>query len=449
MKKAAAIALGLSLFSCRIAFANELSAPETVSKPIIFEKKDHVLIVAPHPDDETLGCAGVIQGALAKGAAVKVVYLTNGESNEVSSIVYQRRPLLVKKDFVRIGEVRKNEAVEAMAGLGLKREDLIFLGYPDVGTMKIWQGYWGQTKPFRSFITRINKVLDKDENGYGGYYLGDNIVRDLEKVLTDFRPDHIFVTAFTDLHTDHQAAYLYLNVALLDLEGSLGRTPAVYQYLVHARSRDRKRASDPSGRKRPVRGPRHGSDRYYALTGDEIEKKKEAVLEYRSQVAYNKLFLLSFAGPREVFFRVSAETLPKEPVTLDGDPFGAQPSGETRYRLSGEELWVEIPFGTVLDQMGALHSYLFGYKKGAAFSAMPKLNLRLFGHKLSVKDKRKTIRSQEICYKVENKRAIVRIPVSLLGEPDAIFVSTQAGSHNPVHHDEAWRILKIAPKEQA
>ncbi|MEI6861832.1 MAG: PIG-L family deacetylase, partial [Verrucomicrobiota bacterium] len=40
-----------------------------------------VTVLAPHPDDEALGTGGLIQQALARGAAVRVVLLTDGAPN--------------------------------------------------------------------------------------------------------------------------------------------------------------------------------------------------------------------------------------------------------------------------------------------------------------------------------------------------------------------------------
>ena len=37
------------------------------------------LVIAPHPDDEVIGCAGVIQRTLAAKKRVTVVILTNGD----------------------------------------------------------------------------------------------------------------------------------------------------------------------------------------------------------------------------------------------------------------------------------------------------------------------------------------------------------------------------------
>lgn len=78
-----------------------------------------VLVIAPHPDDEVLGCAGSIVNHLAAGRAVQVVYLTSGEHGS---------PTYAPEDF---GELRERETVEAAAMLGLREEHLRWLRLPD------------------------------------------------------------------------------------------------------------------------------------------------------------------------------------------------------------------------------------------------------------------------------------------------------------------------------
>ena len=72
------------------------------------KKTDRILILAPHPDDETIGCAGIIQEAVSKGAEMKVVYLTNGDHNQISFIVYEKRLTLRTGEFIHMGQVRRN-----------------------------------------------------------------------------------------------------------------------------------------------------------------------------------------------------------------------------------------------------------------------------------------------------------------------------------------------------
>ncbi|WP_157448829.1 PIG-L family deacetylase [Deinococcus peraridilitoris] len=43
-------------------------------------RRGAVLLIAPHPDDETLGAGGVLQDAIARGREVWVAFVTNGDA---------------------------------------------------------------------------------------------------------------------------------------------------------------------------------------------------------------------------------------------------------------------------------------------------------------------------------------------------------------------------------
>ena len=67
------------MLACALLIAGALPSPALAAgiPPIEpFERSDRVLIISPHPDDDIIGCAGVIQRALKAGAKVKVVYTT-------------------------------------------------------------------------------------------------------------------------------------------------------------------------------------------------------------------------------------------------------------------------------------------------------------------------------------------------------------------------------------
>jgi LmbE family N-acetylglucosaminyl deacetylase len=46
-----------------------------------FNTSSRLLIVAPHPDDESLACGVLLQNAVEAGAAILVIYVTDGENN--------------------------------------------------------------------------------------------------------------------------------------------------------------------------------------------------------------------------------------------------------------------------------------------------------------------------------------------------------------------------------
>ncbi|NLV21087.1 MAG: hypothetical protein GXY49_03755 [Syntrophomonadaceae bacterium] len=78
---------------------------------------ENLLVFAPHPDDDVIGCGGTIARCVAQGNQATIVYLTSGESGSLS---YSPAELARR---------REEEAARAAALLGVK--DLVFLHQPD------------------------------------------------------------------------------------------------------------------------------------------------------------------------------------------------------------------------------------------------------------------------------------------------------------------------------
>ncbi len=66
--------LGLGLACLLAARANAASLP-----PPQIDPGERLLVVAPHPDDETLGAGGLIQRVLENHGQVRVVLITAGD----------------------------------------------------------------------------------------------------------------------------------------------------------------------------------------------------------------------------------------------------------------------------------------------------------------------------------------------------------------------------------
>src|SRR5271156_1302824 len=49
-----------------------------------------LLVVSPHPDDETLCCAGVIRRVVTAGGHVSVVWITSGDGSELSMLLVEK-----------------------------------------------------------------------------------------------------------------------------------------------------------------------------------------------------------------------------------------------------------------------------------------------------------------------------------------------------------------------
>src|SRR5438105_12356391 len=89
------------------------------------------MLIAAHPDDESLACSVVLQRAVHAGAAVRVIYATDGENNPWPQRVIERKWRLHETDRERWGKLRRQEALAALDVLGVNASDVSFLGWPD------------------------------------------------------------------------------------------------------------------------------------------------------------------------------------------------------------------------------------------------------------------------------------------------------------------------------
>ncbi|MEO9190025.1 MAG: PIG-L family deacetylase [Acetobacteraceae bacterium] len=80
------------------------------------------LVLAPHPDDESLGCGGLIAASVAAGLTPFVVILTDGTGSHPHS---RRYPPAALRDL------RETETRAAAAALGLTPDRLVFLRLRD------------------------------------------------------------------------------------------------------------------------------------------------------------------------------------------------------------------------------------------------------------------------------------------------------------------------------
>ena len=79
-------------------------------------------VLAPHPDDESLGCGGLIAEACARGDPPIAAVLTDGTQSHPKSRLYPAQ---------RLREAREAEALQATARLGLPSHCVLFLRYAD------------------------------------------------------------------------------------------------------------------------------------------------------------------------------------------------------------------------------------------------------------------------------------------------------------------------------
>jgi LmbE family N-acetylglucosaminyl deacetylase len=133
-----------------------------------------LLIIAPHPDDELIGCGGRLAQAAKRNENIRIIYVTSGGSHEFS-----KREAAVK---------------QISAHIGIKTKNLIFL--------RNEERRWTPEK-----VTKLSF--------------------DIKKIISNFSPDEIYVSAYEGGNIDHDVANFAVANAIKKLKCK------VYEYPIH------------------------------------------------------------------------------------------------------------------------------------------------------------------------------------------------------------------------
>lgn len=271
-----------------------------------------VLVVAPHPDDESIAAAGLIQESLAEGKEVKIVVMTLGDGQPFAPLAIQRHLGTRASDYVSMGNRRYAEALAAAEHLGVSPEQIDFLGYPDRGLMPLWLQNWKVDCPYRSVWTRSTAVPYAHVYRSNATYCGSDLLGDLAEILSDYRPDLVLIPHPNDDHPDHRATANFVRLALTLLyEQDPGYQPRILGYLVHygyfpqpRRPGTRSSLLPPV----PLSGPGTSWLRF-DLDDDQIRNKQLAIRSHASQVRLLGSFLTGFARRNELFLELPMDDL--------------------------------------------------------------------------------------------------------------------------------------------
>ncbi|MGQ9523976.1 MAG: PIG-L deacetylase family protein [Armatimonadota bacterium] len=265
-----------------------------------------IMIVSPHPDDETLACGGLIQRAISRGAKVSVVVLTSGDGFPASAAAVFRRIDLSPSDYVRLGQLRRKEVTRALVTLGVPEHEIVLLGYPDRGLRDLWTANWSQPKA--SSYTRCTASPYETPSLRKSTYSGLSLVQDLKDLILLYSPTEIYIPHPNDDHEDHRTAGCFVVAALESLrkDGALGSPePELITYLVHRGDWPVPQGLKPNRRLVPPDSLWRLDTRWLVLplTKEEIARKLTAIRIHRSQVALpnERRFMLSFVRTNELF----------------------------------------------------------------------------------------------------------------------------------------------------
>ena len=191
-----------------------------------------LLVVAPHPDDETIGCGLLIQQVLAAGGAVRLLLLTDGDNNPWPQRFIERRLRIDDAARLRWGLRRRAEVLQAIARLGVPASALHPLGWSDMG---------------------VTHRLRDDASGS---------VAAIRAQALAFQPNVICCPALDDRHPDHGAAHVLCRLALHDLDP----VPMLLAYPVHG---------EGGGELYPIQ---------FDARADQQQHKSQALDEHRTQM---------------------------------------------------------------------------------------------------------------------------------------------------------------------
>jgi LmbE family N-acetylglucosaminyl deacetylase len=425
-----------------------------VRAEIALAPDDRILVLSPHPDDDILGCAGLIQEAVRRHLPVRVVFLTNGDNYEWAFLAYKKRPVLSPEAMRQMGLLRRDEAVAAEHILGVPAENLFFLGYPDWGTEKIWTEHWGEDQPaFRSMLTRTREVPYANAYRPGAAYRGEEIVSDIKALMLDFKPTKVFVSHPADGHRDHRSFYLFSQIALWELEGQMH--PEVYPFLIHYRQWPMPRGFQADRTLTPPDYFHSLQWTEHRLTLPQIEGKRLALADHRTQMVKDHAYLLSFVATNELFGNfppielrsVAASSHTVEPPVTSPVPASQEESIDAAIQhLSRDKdrLTLRVLFSKPLARLHRrTNVYVFGFRGDTPFAAMPKIRVSIGLGGIRVFDQQRELLDHGVTQAWNGNVLTLSVPLLLIGNPERILGSAYARSAEEPLDWQAWRVIEL------
>jgi len=215
------------------------------------------LIVAPHADDESLGCGGVISLLRKYGQTVYILLLSDGILSHPNSIEYPAD---------KLRDLREKELLNAAEILGVPAENIIFCRYTDRNVPSVHH------EEFEIAIKNISKMVGM------------------------LQPQSIFVPWRRDPHPDHRAAFQLMNAA----ETSNAK---IYEYPIWLKELGQDGDEPVAEESMPFR----------LNISSVLDQKQEAISQHRSQITnlisddpggfqLSQEMLSQFNVPYETFF---------------------------------------------------------------------------------------------------------------------------------------------------
>jgi LmbE family N-acetylglucosaminyl deacetylase len=290
--------------------------PDVASRVDLERFGARVLVVAPHPDDETLAPGGLVSELHARGARVRAVVLTSGDGFKRAASRLTTGPL-TPEVYRELGRLRHRESEAALASFGVPPEDRLFLCYADGSLNTMWDRDWEPGEPHLGLNGATAAPYDYAWRR-GRAYCGANLASDLATIVADFQPTSVVYPDADDTHHDHWAAAAFVDYALAETGYSGGR----FTYLVHFGQYPFPWAHLPAAYLRPPTELLDVGTQWVSLPlSDRAETAKaDAIGRFRSQLrlSHMNVYLRAFIRRNELFGTYETPRLTRTEV--DGGP---------------------------------------------------------------------------------------------------------------------------------
>ncbi|MDB9473505.1 PIG-L deacetylase family protein [Dolichospermum circinale] len=219
------------------------------SQPLKFSEKS-AMVFAPHQDDETFACGGMIARKKEQGIPVAIAFLTDGRGSHG-----------VNLDIQNLIHIRQQESLTALGILGVNSSEIHFLNYQD-GSLS---------------------TLDLE--------VKQQIITEISELLKLYQPGEVYLPHRKDCHRDHEATYSLVKEAI----NQAGMTTEIFQYPIWIFWRSPLfillKLQDIAAAYR------------FSITSVK-EKKQKAITAYPSQIQMLPYgFIKRFLNSEEIFFK--------------------------------------------------------------------------------------------------------------------------------------------------
>ncbi|HWA07873.1 MAG TPA: PIG-L family deacetylase [Opitutaceae bacterium] len=224
------------------------------SRPFPVGRAGPMLVLAPHQDDEALGCGGLLLRQRRAGVEIEIVYITDGGASHPGHPTLSPETLVLQ---------RQAEARAAMHRIGVDSARLEFLGVPD-GTL-------AHLEPGAAAVLSAR----------------------LAALFRRKRPAEIFLPCRRDGSSEHDAAFALARSALIET----GLTARVFEFPVWSWWNPLLLVRPLCTSRRVWRVTYHGDER----------AKREALAAYPSQTEATPPWTAPILSPEFVSFFSSSE----------------------------------------------------------------------------------------------------------------------------------------------